>query len=267
MKKNIKIGLSILLILILTIIPATRVNAETRNNNPLLREILIDGKAVEPEFDQFITDYVIGVEKENIEIKAEPDDPNASVEIIGNTKLKEGKNEIEIKVTAEDRKTTQSYYLHITRGDVNKANANLKELEIEGITLNPTFNSKDTKYYVEYEGIIDNLNIKAIPENENAKVEIEVNDNYDTGSVHLVKINVTAEDSITVKTYQIIARKAGENPDEQNELETIEAEMQQKEELKKQEEQKHNNTIVIIIIILLIICVSIFIIIKKKKDK
>lgn len=262
MKKSIRIGLVILLISIFIIIPISKVNAETRNNNPLLREILIDGEAIQPEFDQFITDYVIAVEKESIEIQAVPDDPNASVEIIGNTKLEIGKNDIEIKVTAEDGKTTQSYYLHVTRGDTNKANANLKSLEVEGITLNPVFNSKDIKYYVEYEGIIDKLNITAIPENENAKVEIEGNDNYNTGSVHVVKISVTAEDGVTIKTYQIIAKKAGEDAEDPSGLENFE------NEIKQVEEQKQNyNIIIVTIVALVIICILIFIIIKKKKSK
>ena len=209
MKKFIRIGIIILLIGICNIILISNVNAETRNNNPLLMEILIDGKTIEPEFDQFITDYVMAIEKESIEIEAIPDDPNANVEIIGSTKLNIGKNDIEIKVTAEDKKTTQSYYLHITRGDVNKANANLKNIEVEGWNLNPKFNEKDTSYLVEYNGYIEKLNVNAIPENEKAKIEILDNDNF-SSTIHIVTIRVTAEDGITTKEYKLTAKKAEE---------------------------------------------------------
>lgn len=260
MKKKLKKVFILLLMIVLVIIPISYVNAETRNNNPLLREILINGETSQIEFDQFITDYVIGIEEEEINIEAIPDDPNASVEIIGNTKLNEGKNEIEIKVTAEDTKTTQSYYLHITRGDTEKANANLKILEIEGITLNPKFNNKDINYYIEYEGIIDSLNILAIPENEKAKIEIIGNENYNTGTIHVVKVLVTAEDEITTKTYQIIAKKAGEDAEDPRGLEKFEEEV-------LQTERQKNNYIIFIAVAFVIICIGVFIAIKKKKIK
>ena len=172
MKKIIKVELIIFLIIIGISMFLGDVRAEYKNNNPLLIDLLIDGKEINPPFDQFITDYVMATEKEEIEIEAVPDDPNAVVEIIGNTKLNAGKNDIEIKVTAEDQKTTQSYYLHITKGNINQANANLKKIEVEGFDLNPKFNEKDTNYLVEYEGDIDKFNITAIPESEKAKVEI-----------------------------------------------------------------------------------------------
>ena len=77
-------GIAILIILL----PTTKVMAVMKNNNPLLREITIDGNQIEPEFDQFITDYVLAVDsnKNEIDIRAVTDDPNATAEIIGNKK-------------------------------------------------------------------------------------------------------------------------------------------------------------------------------------
>ena len=160
--------IKILMISLIIFMQPTFVKAETRNNNPLLREILIDGETMNQEFDQFIADYVFATDKESINIQAIPDDPNAQVEIKGNTKLKDGNNDIEIKVTAEDKKTSKSYFLHITKGNKDLANANLKSLEVKGYGLNPAFNSKDVEYLITYEGSINNLNIEAIPENEKA---------------------------------------------------------------------------------------------------
>ena len=43
----------------------SKVEAVMKNNDPLLREIIINQKAIEPEFDQFITDYVMAVDSRN----------------------------------------------------------------------------------------------------------------------------------------------------------------------------------------------------------
>ena len=71
------------------------VNAEdAKNNNPMLKDIKINGKEIEPNFDMFTTEYVLSVDEEVdvVEIEAIPDAENAEVEIIGNTNLEEGKN-------------------------------------------------------------------------------------------------------------------------------------------------------------------------------
>ena len=211
-----KILITNILLILMLILGTTGVLAENRNNNPLLREILIDGKEMEKPFDQFITDYVLATDKEKITIEAITDDPNAKTQIIGSTNLKSGNNDIEIKVTAEDGITTQSYFLHITKGDVQKANANLKNIEIKGCTLNPNFNQTDIEYLVTYEGNIEKLDIIATPESDNAKVEILNNSNF-SSTYHIVTIKVTAENGITTKEYKIRAKNItdGDHKDEE----------------------------------------------------
>ena len=210
MKKRV---ITIILLNLVLILGIKSVFAENKNNNPLLMNILIDGKEMETQFDPFISDYVLATNKEKITIEAKTDDPNAKAQIIGNTNLSVGINNIEIKVTAEDGVTTQSYYLHITRGDVNKANANLKNIEIEGYELNPQFNKRDVEYLIKYTQDIKNLNIKATPESNQAKVEIINNSNFNS-LYHVVTIKVTAEDGITTKEYKIRAKKVKENAKE-----------------------------------------------------
>lgn len=267
MKKSIKFELIILLAIALVLLPISSVKAVMKNNNPLLREITVDGEAIKPEFDQFIKDYVIAVDSscEKIKIEAVTDDPNASYEIIGDTNLKEGINEFEIKVTAEDGKTTNSYFLHITRGEVDKANANLKNIEIEGLELNPKFNEKDTSYLVEYEGYIEKLNIVATPESEKAKVEILENDNFNS-TIHIVTIKVTAEDGITTKEYKITAKKAGENVEDPTGIEEYEAEIE-KEKQEKQEEQKENKILPIAIGVIAILLIISVIVMRKNRNQ
>ncbi len=264
MKKNI-FRVFFIMLLLTNILYVTKVDAVMKNNNPLLREIKIDGEDIKPEFDQFITDYVLAVDenKEKIEIEAITDDPNASVEIIGDTNLKKGKNDFELKVTAEDEKTTYSYFLHITRGNKEKANANLKSLEVKGNLLNPKFNEKDINYLVEYDGYIEKLDISAIPENENAKVEILDNNGFNS-TIHIVTIKVTAEDGITTKEYKLTAKKAGENLEDPSGLEEYEKDL---EETNKKKEQKQILYVSLGIVGVLIIGGIAYFMVKKGKKK
>ena len=266
MKKNV-LGLIFILAIVINLLPMSKVQAVMKNNNPLLRDIKIDGQAIEPQFDQFITDYVIaiGEDKDKIEIEAITDDPNATAEVIGNTNLKSGVNDFEIKVTAEDGITKNSYYLHITKGDQEKANANLKNLEIEGLQLIPAFNDKDINYLVEYEGYIDSLDITATPENEKAKVEILDNNNFNS-TLHIVTIKVTAEDDVTTKEYKLTAKKAGESVEDPSGLEEYEADLEQA----KQEEQKQDNQYYAIwggIAFLILVMIVVLVVIAKKGKK
>lgn len=265
MKKNIILKHILVVFIIVMALLGKEVKAETRNNDPLLRNITINEKEIEPQFDQFITDYVIVTDNEKIDVSAETDDPNASYEIIGDTNLKSGINELEIKVTAEDQKTTMSYYLHITRTeDTEKSNANLKNLEVKDFELSPKFNSKDIKYYIQYENIIDKLDITATAEKENAKVEITGNENYDTGSVQLINIKVTAEDGITTKNYQIIAKMKKDNEDEEQGLEQYE---NKRKEIDNEKQRNSNIKVIGMSIIIIVLIIGIIIIIRRKKTK
>lgn len=289
--------IKILMISLIIFMQPTFVKAETRNNNPLLREILIDGETMNQEFDQFIADYVFATDKESINIQAIPDDPNAQVEIKGNTKLKDGNNDIEIKVTAEDKKTSKSYFLHITKGNKDLANANLKSLEVKGYGLNPAFNSKDVEYLITYEGSINNLNIEAIPENEKATVQVLNNSDF-SSMYHVVTIKVTAENGITNKEYKVIAKKIkdGNSEDEEENEGVLESNTEKTEEvsnevdennendeskdeilneenvnLNKENEKEQNNynstfIVIGIVVVVLIIAFIIYMIRKKKKE-
>lgn len=257
-ERLLKMITAIAIVAMLLILPNAKVEAAMENNNPLLVAITVDGKPISQEFDQFITDYVIAVDgdQDEVKIEATTDDPNASYKVIGDTKLKEGVNDFEIKVTAEDGTTTYSYFLHITRGDTKKANANLKNIEIEGLDLNPKFNEKDTSYLVEYEGYIKQLKIKATPESDKAKIEILDNEGFNS-TLHVVTIKVTAEDGVTTKEYKINAKKAGESLENPTGLEQYE------EELKKESKVP----VWMIIIAAIVVVVVIIFVAKNKTSK
>lgn len=268
--KNLVIILITSLILIMQF---SVVNAVAKNNNPMLKEIKINGKDIEPQFEMFTTEYVLtmGNEVEKIEIEAIPDDEKASVEIKGNTKLELGRNEIEIQVTAEDGKAKQSYFLYITKGDAESTNANLKEIKIKDCELAPAFEKNTINYAFEYPENLEKVEIEAIPEDSEAKVEIIGNENLKEVTQN-IEIKVTAKDEQTIKTYYLIAKKSGmavENPDGEENNELIE-ENKQEQEVIEIREKENSNIIIYILIgisILVIILITMKLFIERRKNE
>lgn len=223
-------------------------NAVALNNNPMLKDIKIDGHSIEPKFEMFTTEYVITVGEEVEKIEVEPilDDEKAKVEIKGDTTLKSGRNEIEIQVTAEDGQAKQSYFLYITKGKQEQANADLKELKIENVELAPTFDKNTIQYAFEYPQDLEQLKIEVIPEEEETKVEIIGNENLKE-VIQNIEIKVTAKDNQTVKTYYLTAKKAG--------MEVESPEGKAPTQIKETEEKESMNTVIFIIISILVMII------------
>ena len=191
-------------------VPTQNNNHENSNNiipkssEARLKELKVDVEGLTPEFDKNITEYylVVDLTINRINITASTVDNNAKWAVYGNKNLKEGENTITINVKAEDG-TTQKYYIHVTKVDnVELANAELEKIEIEGFNLYPSFKSNIYNYNLNIHEEISNLNITATPLNEKATVEIEGNENLKEGE-NIIKINVTAANEETVRTYKI----------------------------------------------------------------
>ncbi len=264
LQNSIKIFL-LLMIMVFMMGQLVVVKAETKNNNPMLKDIKIDGNEIEPTFEMFTTEYIVQVPEETtqIQIEAIPDDENANVEIIGNTEnLEIGRNEIEIKVTAEDGIATQSYYIFVTRGNNQNTNANLKSLVIANTELAPTFDSNNINYAVEYPKDLEQLEIEAVPEDEEATVNIIGNENL-TEITQTIEVQVTAQDGQTQKTYYVIAKKAG-----------MEVESPEGEDISQEDGTTKENTseniplkVIGILIIIIIVIIAIIVILRKAKNK
>ena len=145
-----------------------------------------------------------------------------------------GRNEIEIQVTAEDGQTKQSYFLYITKGDSSQANANLKEIKVKNAELAPYFDKNTINYALEYPESLEKLEIEAVPEDSNAKVEIIGNENL-VETTQNIEIKVTAKDGQTIKTYYLIAKKAGIP------VEEPEGKEPESEEIQENEIENNNN--------------------------
>lgn len=177
-----------------------------KSSEARLKELKTDIEGLTPNFDKNIKEYylIVDLSVKQIKISTTTIDAKATVTVVGNKNLKEGKNTITINVKAEDGKT-EKYYIYVTKIDnIELANAQLEVLEIEGSNLYPDFKSNIYSYNLNINQNISVLNITTKPQRENAKIEIEGNTNLQKGE-NLIKIIVTAEDNTTVRTYKINA--------------------------------------------------------------
>ena len=159
---------------------------------------------LEPDFNSYTTEYylIVDLNVEELKITAIPEDSTATIYIYGNENLVEGENSISIVVTAEDG-SQKTYKIFVTKtDDIEKANANLKSLQVKNFYMYPQFSPKIYKYNLTINEIVKELEVFAEPENENATVEIIGGKDLKEGS-NTITIKVTAEDGITVKEYKI----------------------------------------------------------------
>lgn len=205
--------------------------SNTEKNNSYLQSLRLDIEGISPEFDKNIHEYYITVptKVKDLEVLAISENPKATINIAGNERLKNGSNTIKIEVISEDKSTNKVYNIYVTRtNDFEAANANLEILAIENTLLTPAFNINETNYNAEVGKNVEDLNVFAVPENENAKIEVSGGSNLQEGD-NTVIITVTAENEYTVKEYKINVHK-------RNEKEQIEYQQEQEEQKEKLED-------------------------------
>lgn len=89
--------------------------------------------------------------------------------------------------------------------DSTASNANLKSLTVTPTGLSPAFSAGTTEYVMTVGSNIDEINVEAVAEDENASVEITGNTDLKIGT-NTITITVTAGDK-TTKTYRISVTK------------------------------------------------------------
>ena len=202
-------------------------NSESNNTN--LQVLRLDREGLTPSFDKETKEYFLTVANDiqDIEVLAITENPKATIEIVGNTNLKEGLNRITIHVVSEDRTQNDAYTIEVTKtSNLILANSNLEILAIENALLNPPFDASETNYKTEVSNKTESINVFAVPENEEAKVEISGIENLKEGN-NLVKILVIAPNGFTKKNYEVEVYKR--NLEEEKNYEEEEA--KQKEDL------------------------------------
>lgn len=235
---------------------------DTKTNNAQLQVLRLDREGMVPSFDKDIYDYYLTVSNDvdNIDILAIAENQNSTIEIIGNNNLKEGLNIITINVTLEDKTQNKIYTIQVTRtNNIELANTNLEILAVENILLNPPFDTNITHYSIEISNNIESLNILAIPQNENATVEIIGKDNLKEGN-NIINIIVTAQNGFSKRIYEISCYKRNQQEEDKFEEEQKEN-MEKLEQIYETEQVSENvkdnkkDTIKVIAIVVLSICV------------
>ena len=171
-------------------------------------------------FRKATTTYSVSVPKsvEKISIYATPTNSKAQVTGTGSKTLQIGKNTFSVKVTAEDKKTTKTYTLNITRKseDEISTDATLSNLGIRPKEYDFTgFKANTTDYKVEVPNEVEKINIYATPTSSKAQVEGTGSQILKVGQ-NTFSVKVTAEDKKTTKNYTInVTRKDKEEEPEE----------------------------------------------------
>ncbi|MBR0428018.1 MAG: cadherin-like beta sandwich domain-containing protein [Clostridia bacterium] len=166
------------------------------------------------------TSYSISVPKnvEKISIYATPTNSKALVTGTGSKTLQIGNNTFNIKVTAEDKKTTKTYTLTINRKDKEdtKSDATLANLGIRPKEYDFTgFKSNVTTYNVTVSNDVEKITIYANAKNVKDTIVGSGNKSLKVGQ-NKCEIKVISEDKKTSKTYVInVTRKEKEEEPEE----------------------------------------------------
>ena len=187
-------------------------SSSTASNNANLKSLQLDKEGLTPKFNAKTTTYsiVIGNDINTINVTAVPENPSSKVSISENNNLKEGLNKIEVVVTAPDNKTKKTYTINVTKtANPELANANLENLAIEFVTMEPEFDTNVTDYTGKVGSTVDKLNILAVAQRPDAKIEIINPEELQFGE-NIVTVKVIAEDGITEKLYTINVYKMTE---------------------------------------------------------
>lgn len=163
----------------------------TPSNDPTLKTLTVNGNNITVSDKMEFTTY-----DETANIVATPNYEGAKIQYENNKQLEIGNNIINIKVTSAGG-LTKTYELNIIRQKVLSTNNNIKKITIDGKeykfkdnTIKDLFITSNNK----------SLNIEVTPEDENAKITIEGNDNLKAGD-NTITIICQAENGDTQKYY------------------------------------------------------------------
>ena len=143
---------------------------EITSNDSSLKKLTIEEFDISSVFKSSKLDYEVKLpyKFDKINIIAEANSGTAKISGIGKRYLNEGNNKYDIIVTASDGSST-TYKITIIREAAND-DATLKNLVVEGLSLNPKFKSDIYKYNIDVAKDIDKITIKGEPTYEFAKI-------------------------------------------------------------------------------------------------
>lgn len=261
---------------------------QTNNTNSKSNVATLANLGINPNdfkgFSPSKTSYSVTVPNSvsNINIYASKGQSGQTISGTGSKSLREGANQFNVTVTAEDGKTTKTYTLSVTReatedkkdsqedneqenkrkedevqedekdtqDEDKKKEIGLSALKIEDINLEPNFKKDIYEYRVNLTEDKSLLNINTEPLSQNQKVEIIGNEDLKEGE-NLITILVSDENGENTATYQIIVDKKLEN----------------KEEIDNKGTEKKKRIIIIASLSVIIIIVAVILIIRYVRYK
>jgi len=150
--------------------------------------------------------------KTTVDVNAIAEDPLAQVTIDGNDSLAPGVNTIRVTVVAQDNSQMVYEITAHKEGEAQSADASLARLSVVDYSITPYFDRNTTQYKVEVAHTVDNLQIIAVPNNPQARVNIEGNESFVSGENQVI-VRVESEDGEAQQTYTIVVNKL-EEPDD-----------------------------------------------------
>lgn len=199
----------------------------TETELPTLKSLSVNPGNYSPAFSKDKTTYNLSVEDDvqQVTVKATPESgATAKITCNGTTcangviPINEGLNTVKITVTKDGADNTYTLYIrksikedengNISDDEKNNVDLYLKSLEITGFTISPEFDSKVYSYTVVIPADDErtSLDIKAVANIENAKVEIVDNENLEYGE-NIITIIVTSEEENATRIYQLVVDK------------------------------------------------------------
>lgn len=182
---------------------------DNRNSNNYLQTLTVGKDNISLYKSQNVYNLVVDSDISSINVKATLESKSAgfvknySPRVVD---LDFGKNKIILKVKAENG-SVREYILNITRTDGRSNNANLSNIVLSSSRVD--FNKNMMAYQIAVNNDVKTLNIKAIPEDEHARVDVEETLNLKEGA-NVTKIKVSAENGNT-KSYKLTVIRANDN--------------------------------------------------------
>lgn len=174
-----------------------------------LKSLKVNDKEITLSDKEFTYEITVPYNINELKIEAVPSNKNAKVEVKSET-LVVGENEAKIIVTTEKAKS--EYILKVTREDnIDKSAANLKKLTIDEYRK-LDFKENVLDYTLHFNDIPEKLTIKAVPKDENGKVEIIGNEDLSDNSKITIKVtldNIAREYTLLIKESTSISDNKG----------------------------------------------------------
>ncbi len=207
-------------------------------NDSTVRKLTVSEGSLSPGFDSANTSYTVNVPYTTSSIAFTPTltDGDASATINGLAAISDhasdainlavGSNSIPVMVTSQDGSTVTAYTINVIRAAAS-TNADLSQLNLSAASILPLFSSGTISYSAEVANSVSSTTVTPTSAEAHATIKVSINGGTDesvtsgTASTNLplsagdnlIKVQVTAQDGSTVKTYSISLHRRSSNAD------------------------------------------------------